>query len=353
MALNILMRINADKATISKVVQRLEKDSLKASIITEDEIVIINILDYELDSKSDALIAELDKMEGVAKAILIRSQPKIDKIVHLSKPYKLSSRQYREEVKPISVSGVTIGKDFVIVAGPCSVEEETVTLKIASMAKDAGANIFRGGAYKPRTNAYSNQGLGLKGLKILAKVKEETGLPVITEVMEPELVDQVAEYTDILQIGMRSMQNFPLLKRVGKTQKPVLLKRGDSATVSEWLQAADYILKEGNENVMLCERGIKTFDSCMRNTFDMNALAIAKKESCLPVIADPSHGAGRRDIVYPLSLAAAAAGADGLLIEAHYSPDEAVSDSKQTISIQTLRKLISACHQVHELCKSQ
>ncbi len=243
----------------------------------------------------------------------------------------------------IAVGDVAIGNDFVFMAGPCSVEDEYTTLKIAEAVRKAGAHIFRGGAFKPRTSPHSFQGHGLNGLKTLHKVRTEIGLPVVTEIMDTGYIDTVCEHADIVQIGMRNMRNYPLLTMVGKTQKPVILKRGDSSTVEEWLLAAEYISKEGNDNIILCERGIRTFESATRNTFDVNAIVLAKRNCRFPVIADPSHGTGRKDIVCDVSKSATAAGADGLLIEAHTNPEKAVSDAAQTVSIDCLRKIINDC----------
>jgi 3-deoxy-7-phosphoheptulonate synthase len=245
---------------------------------------------------------------------------------------KLAGRNGGGEKKTIiDVEGVSIGRDFVVIAGPCSVESEEQTIGTARKVKEAGANMLRGGAFKPRTSPYDFQGLGLKGLKILAQAKEETGLPVVTEVTDPRDVSWVCEYADILQIGTRNMQNFSLLKEVGKASKPVLLKRGMYSTLSEWLNCAEYILSEGNPNVILCERGIRTFETYTRNTLDLSIVPSVKEISHLPIIVDPSHGTGRLSIIEPMSLAAMAAGADGVLIEVHCNPCEAVCDRDQAM----------------------
>ncbi len=231
----------------------------------------------------------------------------------------------------VTVGNVKIGEEFVVIAGPCSVESEEQTIETARKVKEAGANMMRGGAFKPRTSPYDFQGLGLKGLKILEKAKRETGLPVVTEVTDPRDVSWVSEYADVLQIGTRNMQNFSLLKEVGKADKPVLLKRGMYSTLKEWLNCAEYILSGGNPNVILCERGIRTFETYTRNTLDLSIVPSAKEMSHLPIIVDPSHGTGRLSIIEPMSLAAMAAGADGIIIEVHYKPCEALCDRDQAM----------------------
>jgi 3-deoxy-7-phosphoheptulonate synthase len=231
----------------------------------------------------------------------------------------------------INIDGLAVGKDFVVIAGPCSVESEEQTIKTAQKVKEAGGNMLRGGAFKPRTSPYDFQGLGLKGLKILEKAKRETGLPVVTEVADPRDVSWVCEYVDVLQIGTRNMQNFSLLKEVGKVEKPVLLKRGMYSTLKEWLNCAEYILAGGNPNVILCERGIRTFETYTRNTLDLSIVPSVKETSHLPIIVDPSHGTGRLSIIEPMSLAAMAAGADGVMIEVHHKPCEALCDKDQAM----------------------
>ena len=240
----------------------------------------------------------------------------------------------------ITVDNVKIGEDFVVIAGPCSVESETQTIGTARKVKDAGANMLRGGAFKPRTSPNDFQGLGLKGLKILEKAKKETGLPVVTEVTDPRDVSWVCEYADVLQIGTRNMQNYSLLKEVGKVDTPVLLKRGMYSTLKEWLNCAEYILAEGNPNVVLCERGIRTFETYTRNTLDLSIVPSVKEISHLPIIVDPSHGTGRLSIIEPMSLAAVAAGADGIIIEVHYNPAEALCDKDQAMPPEMFANLM-------------
>jgi len=240
----------------------------------------------------------------------------------------------------ITVGKVKIGEDLALIAGPCSVESEEQTIETARKVKEAGANILRGGAFKPRTSPYDFQGLGLRGLKILEKARQEAGLPVVTEVLDPRDVSWVCEYADVLQVGTRNMQNFSLLKEVGKAGKPVLLKRGMSSTLMEWLNCAEYILSEGNPNVILCERGIRTFETYTRNTLDLSMVPSVREISRLPIIVDPSHGTGRLSLVEPMSLAAIAAGADGVMIEVHCNPEEALSDKDQAMSTILFAELV-------------
>jgi len=248
------------------------------------------------------------------------------------KDLKLTSLDSKKNKRTvITVDNVKIGEGFVVIAGPCSVESEEQTIITAQKVKEAGADMLRGGAFKPRTSPYAFQGLGLKGLKILEKAKRETGLPVVTEVTDPRDVSWVCEYADVLQIGTRNMQNFSLLKEVGKAERPVLLKRGMYSTLKEWLNCAEYILTGGNPNVILCERGIRTFETYTRNTLDLSIVPSVKEVSHLPIIVDPSHGTGRLSIIEPMSLAAMAAGADGILIEVHHKPSEALIDKDQAM----------------------
>lgn len=263
----------------------------------------------------------------------------------------------------VTVDNVKIGEDFVVIAGPCSVESEEQTIKTARKVKEAGANMLRGGAFKPRTSPYEFQGLGLKGLKILEKAKRETGLPVVTEVTDPRDVSWVCEYADVLQIGARNMQNFSLLKEVGKVDRPVLLKRGINSTLKEWLNCAEYVLAEGNSNVILCERGIRTFETYTRNTLDLSIVPSIKEVSHLPIIVDPSHGTGRLSLIEPMSFAAMAAGADGIIIEVHYNPCEALCDKDQAMppdmfadmmkKLQVLRSCMNEINQCKENKRSR
>ncbi|HLC40936.1 MAG TPA: 3-deoxy-7-phosphoheptulonate synthase [Methylomirabilota bacterium] len=265
----------------------------------------------------------------------------VEAVVRILQPFKLASREAHPENTLIKVDGVTIGGEKVVVmAGPCSVESREQLLAVAEKAKAAGASILRGGAYKPRTSPYSFQGLEEEGLKLLAEARKRTGLPVVTEVLEPEKVPVVAEYADIVQIGARNVQNFSLLKRVAECGKPVLLKRGMATSVQEWLLSAEYILSGGNPNVILCERGIRTFETSTRYTLDLNAIPVVKKLSHLPVVVDPSHGTGHWEYVAPLAKAGLAAGADGLIIEVHNKPEEALSDGPQSLKPDTFASLM-------------
>jgi 3-deoxy-7-phosphoheptulonate synthase len=269
--------------------------------------------------------------------------PGVDNVVAIAQPFKLVSRQVHPERSVINVHGVEIGgAEVVIIAGPCSVESREQLLDTAHAVKRAGASMLRGGAYKPRTSPYDFQGLGLEALKILREAREQTGLPIVTEVMSTEDVDLICEYADMLQVGARNMQNFSLLRRLATINKPVLLKRGPSATVKEWLLAAEYLLSGGNHNVVLCERGIKTFESEMRNTFDLAAVALARDLSHLPVIADPSHGTGKQSLIAAVSRAAVAVGADGLIIEVHPCPERALSDGAQSLDFAGFGRVMRA-----------
>jgi 3-deoxy-7-phosphoheptulonate synthase len=267
--------------------------------------------------------------------------PGVDNVVAIAQPFKLVSRQVHPERTIVQIDGVQIGgPDVVVIAGPCSVESREQLLQTAHAVKRAGASMLRGGAYKPRTSPYDFQGLGIEALKILSEAKKETGLPIVTEVMSTEDIDVISEHTDMLQVGARNMQNFALLRRLATSNKPVLLKRGPSATVKEWLLAAEYLLSGGNRNVVLCERGIKTFESEMRNTFDLAAVALARDLSHLPVVADPSHGTGKQSLIAPVSRAAVAVGADGLIIEVHPCPERALSDGPQSLDFDGFEKVM-------------
>jgi len=273
----------------------------------------------------------------------LQAAPGVDNVVPIAQPYKLVSRQVRPEGSVVDVAGVRIGngEPAVVIAGPCSVESREQLLTTAHAVKSAGARMLRGGAYKPRTSPYDFQGLGEEALELLTEARRETGLPIVTEVMSTEDVDTICEHSDMLQVGARNMQNFALLRRLATVDKPVLLKRGPSATVKEWLLAAEYLLTGGNPNVVLCERGIKTFETETRNTIDLAAVALAKELSHLPVIADPSHGTGRRSLIAPLSKAAIAVGADGLIVEVHPNPERALSDGPQSLDCREFQGMMN------------
>ena len=281
---------------------------------------------------------------------LFTPMPGVEKVIPIMAPYKLASREFKGEDTIVSVQGREFGgKAIQVIAGPCSVENRDMMLATAQKVKEAGATLLRGGAFKPRTSPYSFQGLGEEGLKYLAEAREATGLPVVTEVMDARDLELVMRYADILQIGARNMQNFTLLKEVGSTKKPVILKRGMSATIYEFLMAAEYIISEGNDKVILCERGVRTFENSTRNTLDLSAIPIIEQESHLPIIADPSHGTGRWDLIGSMAKAAVAAGADGLMIEVHPSPMEALSDGPQSLKPDKFRTLMDELRKIAEV----
>ncbi len=301
---------------VQAIVRIIEKRGYTARPIPGGDRVSIGIL----HNKGSVDAAHFLGLDGVKE------------VIPVTKPYKLVSREFQRENTQVKIGDAVFGDGTMpVIAGPCAVESLEQVLSIARSVKKAGALLFRGGAFKPRTSPYSFQGLGEQGLKFLATVREETGLPVVTEVMDVENFDLVEAYVDVIQIGTRNMQNFSLLRRAGRSKKPVILKRGMSAMLQEWLMAAEYIMEEGNSNVILCERGIRTFVRHSRNTLDLSVVPAAKKESHLPIIVDPSHAAGVREQVIPLAYASAALGADGQMIEVHNTPDEALSDGAQSL----------------------
>jgi len=330
----IVMEKNTSKDTIQAAVTAIEKRGHTARPIPGGDRVSIGIL----HNKGSVDAAHFLGLEGVKE------------VISVTKPYKLVSREFKQENTRIKVGDAVFGDgSFPVIAGPCAVESETQVLSIAKSVKDAGAKLFRGGAFKPRTSPYSFQGLGKQGLKLLATVREETGLPVVTEVMDVENFSLVEDYADVVQIGTRNMQNFSLLRRAGKSSRPVVLKRGLSATLQEWLMAAEYIMEEGNNNIILCERGVRTFVRHSRNTLDLSVVPAAKKETHLPIIVDPSHAAGVRNQVIPLACASAALGADGIMIEVHNHPEEALSDGAQSLypdQFIAVMKKINAIHAI-------
>lgn len=289
------------------------------------------------------LVGDVDSFQGLN----LRSMPGVQEVHRISDPYKLVSRQHHPERSTVHVGSgearVAIGPDtFTFVAGPCAVESAQQTLEAAEMAKAAGARLLRGGAFKPRTSPYAFQGLGLRGLEILADVREVTGLPVVTEIVDSRDVEVICEHADMLQVGTRNMANFGLLQAVGECGKPVLLKRGMTATIEEWLMAAEYVAQRGNLDIVLCERGIRTFEPATRSTLDISAVPLVQAASHLPVLVDPSHGGGRRDLVVPLSRAAIGVGADGILVDVHPDPETALCDGPQSVNGKDLRDLASA-----------
>ncbi|MBM3167164.1 MAG: 3-deoxy-7-phosphoheptulonate synthase [Chloroflexi bacterium] len=321
----VVMRVGATDQQINAVMERIRAAGLKEHLSHGVERTIIGVLGQIYPELKDTL----------------EVLPGVDEVIRVSKPYKLSSREFHPEDTRVKVGGVTIGgEDVVVIAGPCAVESEKQLFETAHAVRAAGATVLRGGAFKPSTSPYSFRGLGERGLELLAQMKAETGLPVITEVMTVADVDLVARYADILQIGARNMQNFFLLEEAGKAGKPVMLKRGLSATIEEWLLAAEYILAQGNKELILCERGIRTFESYTRNTMDISAIPVIEKVSHLPIIADPSHGTGKWHLVTPMALAAVAAGADGIMVEVHPNPDSALKDGAQSLNFDNFRKLM-------------
>ncbi len=325
----VVLRYGATEEDIQQVCQMLEEVGYKSAIwrgVERTVIGAIGVIDEEVKTR---LIEQ------------IQSLPSVENVIRILRPYKLVSREWKHEPTLVPVRDKVVGGEhLIIMAGPCSVESREQILEAARGVQKYGADVLRGGAFKPRTSPHTFQGLGYEGLKLLKEVSELTGLPIVTEVMDTRDVEMVSEVADILQIGTRNMQNFALLREVGQSRKPVLLKRGMSATIEEWLQAAEYICVEGNPYVILCERGIRTFETYTRNTLDISAIVAAKQLSHLPVIADPSHGTGRRDMVIPMALAAIAAGADGLILEVHPNPAKALSDGAQSLTIEQFGELM-------------
>ncbi len=321
----IIMQKSSTQAEINHVISRVQQMGCQAFCSQGTENTVIGITNHHHKLNQ----SEIENLPGVVR------------IMPVSKPYKLASRDFFPNDTTIEVREHTIGgNNLTIIAGPCSVENRDQLLTTAYAVKEAGAHILRGGAYKPRSSPYAFQGLGEAGLELLALAREETGLPVITEVLDPETIPLVTSYADILQIGARNMQNFTLLHAVGESQKPVLLKRSMMATVDEFLMAAEYILSHGNRQVILCERGIRTYETSTRNTFDINAIPVLKERTHLPVLADPSHATGKRSLVSSVAKAAVAAGADGLTIEVHPNPEVALSDGAQSLTPEMFSALM-------------
>lgn len=331
----VIMRQDATEEDVRGVVAVIEQMGYQARPMPGRQRTTVGVVGNDGRVDGDRLAA----LNGVFECL------------HVTPPYKQASREWKPEPTVVRLpGGLTIGgEEVVVMAGPCSVENEKQILASAHAVRDAGATILRGGAYKPRSSPYSFQGLGLPGLKLLAKAREETGLLIVTEAMDPEGADLVAEHADIIQIGARNMQNYSLLKKAGKLKKPVLLKRGLSATIQEWLLSAEYVLAEGNPDVILCERGIRSFDTQTRNLFDLSAIPVVRKLSHLPIVADPSHGTGLREFVPPMARAAVAAGADGLIVEVHPQPDRALSDGAQTLAPEQFDKMMREVKAIAEV----
>jgi len=322
----IILKPSATEAEIALVVKKIEGFGLAAHISKGTERTIIGAI-------GDERVLQDRPLEAF---------PFVEQVLPVLKPYKLASREFKPEGTIVNIDGVLVGgKQIVVMAGPCAVENRDSLLQVAKCVKDAGGHILRGGAYKPRTSPYTFQGLGEEGLTYLSEAKAETGLPIATELMDPRDAPQVYQCADLVQIGARNMQNFRLLKEVGCRRKPVLLKRGLSCTIKDLLLAAEYILSEGNYDVILCERGIRTFEDATRNTLDLSAIPLIKRLSHLPVIVDPSHATGKWHLVAPMALAAVAAGADGIMVEVHPHPEDALSDGPQALLPSTFEKLMN------------
>jgi 3-deoxy-7-phosphoheptulonate synthase len=325
----IVMKASATEDQVQAVIERIESCGAKAHPSRGEEVTVIGAV---------------GDREHVAR-LGLEGAPGVEQVVPILKPYKLASSQMREP-SVLEIGGRRIGGDhFSLIAGPCTVESRDQVMTAARAVAASGGSLFRGGAYKPRSSPYSFQGLGQEGLRLLAEAREETGLPIVTELMDARDLEPVLEVADVIQVGARNMQNYPLLSEIGRSGKPALIKRGLSSTLEELLMAAEYILKEGNPNVLLCERGIRTFETAYRFTLDITAVPVLKELTHLPVIVDPSHAAGRRDLVTPLSLAAAAAGADGIIVEVHPAPDEAICDGPQQLYTDTLDEYVSKVEQ--------
>ena len=330
----VVMQKGASEETVKALVNAIEKRGYTARPIPGGERVSIGILHNTGSVDAD----HFQGLDGVKE------------VIPVTKPYKLVSREFKQENTCIRVGDAVFGNGSLpVIAGPCAVETEDQILSIANSVKDAGAALLRGGAFKPRTSPYSFQGLGKKGLELLAKARKETGLPVVTEAMDVETFDIVEEYADIIQIGARNMQNFSLLRRAGKSPRPVILKKGMSALLQEWLMAAEYIMEEGNNQVILCERGVRTFIRHSRNTLDLTVVSAVKKESHLPVIVDPSHAAGVREQVISLAFACAAFGVDGVMIEVHNKPEEALSDGAQSLYPEQFKTVMEKMKAIHAI----
>jgi 3-deoxy-7-phosphoheptulonate synthase len=332
----IVMQHNATETQIEKVVETINNNGFTARPIPGGHRVAIGVLHNE----------------GPVDAGMFLGLPGVKDAVPITRPYKLVGREAQPQDTIITVGEVNIGNGYLtIIAGPCAIESELQAMTIAECVKAAGAHMFRGGAFKPRTSPYSFQGLREEGLKILKRVRERFDLPVITEAMDTETFDLVEQYADVIQVGARNMQNFSLLKRAGKARRPILLKRGLAATVDEWLMAAEYILEGGNQEVILCERGVRTFVHHSRNTLDLSAVPVVRKESHLPIVIDPSHAAGRRDQVIPLSRAAVAVEAHGLMVEVHHEPEKAKSDGAQSLLPEQFTQLCQQVQSIFEMCR--
>ena len=327
----IVLKPRTTEENLNRVIKMVETKGLEAHVVRGEEMTIIGCIGDTV--RIDPRLFEVDQS--------------VDKVMHVQEPYKLANRAFHPEDTIIDVSGIPVGGGHMaMIAGPCSVESEEQVIDVAKAVKEAGANMLRGGAFKPRTSPYSFQGLGLEGLEMLCRAKEETGLPIVTEQMSGEYLDIFDEKVDLIQIGARNMQNFDLLKQLGRTKRPILLKRGLNATYEEWIMSAEYIMASGNENVILCERGVRTFETYTRNTLDLQAIPVLKKMTHLPVVVDPSHAGGKWWLVDTMAKAALAAGTDGLMIEVHNNPDCALCDGGQSLKPEKYAVLLEQLRRI-------
>jgi 3-deoxy-7-phosphoheptulonate synthase len=331
----VVMSVAATEEQIQAVRQHIEADGLTPHESRGEQRVVIGVVG-DVGLRKEQVMNHLAGLPGV------------ESVTPVSKPFKLTSREFHPRDTVIEVRGSTIGGgSLTVMAGPCAIESRDQMLRTAEAVAAAGATVLRGGAFKPRTSPYSFQGLGMDGVRFLVEARERTGLPIVTEVMEPNQVEPVAEHVDILQIGARNMQNFPLLMAAGRVQRPIMLKRGIAATIEEWLMAAEYIVSSGNPQVILCERGIRTFEKYTRNTLDLTAVPLLHRLTHLPVIVDPSHATGRRWLVRPMAVAAVAGGADGIMVEVHPRPDDALSDGEQSLTLEQFAEMAPVLRTVH------
>ena len=327
----IVLKPRTTEENLNRVIKMVETKGLEAHVVRGEEMTIIGCIGDTV--RIDPRLFEVDQS--------------VDKVMHVQEPYKLANRAFHPEDTIVDVSGIPVGGGHMaMIAGPCSVESEEQVIDVAKAVKEAGANMLRGGAFKPRTSPYSFQGLGLEGLEMLCRAKEETGLPIVTELMSGEYLDIFDEKVDLIQIGARNMQNFDLLKQLGRTKRPILLKRGLNATYEEWIMSAEYIMASGNENVILCERGVRTFETYTRNTLDLQAIPVLKKMTHLPVVVDPSHAGGKWWLVDTMAKAALAAGTDGLMIEVHNNPDCALCDGGQSMKPEKYAVLLEQLRRI-------
>ncbi|MBU5336715.1 3-deoxy-7-phosphoheptulonate synthase [Intestinibacter bartlettii] len=330
----VVLKIGYTQEQLNEILDFLKVRGLKVTISHGKQMCVIGVI-------GDTTLVDPDEILAFSY---------VEKVMNVSEPYKKANRLFHPADTIVDVNGSKVGGKFLgIMAGPCSVESEEQIVEVAKAVKASGANFLRGGAFKPRTSPYSFQGLELEGLELLKIAKQETGLPIVTELMSTAYLDKFVEDVDVIQIGARNMQNFDLLKEVGKTKTPILLKRGMSSTIEEWLMSAEYIMAGGNENVILCERGIRTFETATRNTLDLSAVPVIKQKSHLPIIIDPSHATGKRDLVAPLAKAAMAVGADGLMIEVHNNPAKALCDGKQSIKPETFEQIMQTVKKYAEI----